>query len=85
MNFYDLNELKHLKTVPVMDELEGVVVLHPRHSRGVLAANREVANHATDNKKRGRADAIANDPFVVITGGLKGAVRVFKIMIEVLP
>lgn len=86
MNFYDLNEQKHLKTVPVMDELEGVVILDYKHSRELLSAeeysSRGVVQHP-EKKKRGRSDVSADDSFVVITGGLKGVIRIFKISIEV--
>ena len=38
VNFYELRELVHVKTVPIMEELEGLVILNAHHSRALLGA-----------------------------------------------
>jgi hypothetical protein len=37
MNFYELRKHSHLRTVPIMEELEGVVFLNRKHSQQLLA------------------------------------------------
>lgn len=38
VNFYELRGYTHIKTVPVMEELEGVAILSAAHSQQILAA-----------------------------------------------
>jgi len=37
LNFYELRKHSHLRTVPIMEELEGVVFLNRKHSQQLLA------------------------------------------------
>lgn len=77
LNFYSIkSKPEHLKTVPVMDELESVVLLSPAHSAAILGAVKPVAG-----KKRSReSDSVDH---VLVTGGIKGILRVFKVTCEV--
>jgi len=79
LNFYSIQgKPSHLKTVPVMDELEGVVLLSAAHSAALLGAS---AGAGAAGKKRSRESDSGER--VLVTGGLKGVLRLFKVTFEV--
>jgi len=65
INFYELRQHAHLKTVPVMDVLEGVVILSREDSRKLL--------------KTFPAPTVDRTEYVVITAGEKGTLRIFRV------
>lgn len=76
LNFYSLaGKPEHLKTVPVMDELEGVLLLTAQHSAAILGAA------VASGKKRSRETGYIER--ILVTGGLKGVVRMYKVSFEV--
>jgi U3 small nucleolar RNA-associated protein 13 len=84
MNFYELRGRTHVKTIPVMDEMEGVLFLNQKHSEALLAAFGTQVDHGK-SKKRSREDrdSEAGSTHVVLTAGLKGFIRVLKITYNV--
>jgi len=88
MNVYTLRGYRHVKTIPVMEELEGVVMLTPRHARVVLgreAPAKGLPSSASKGKKDGKAAAAAAAAaaglveVVAVTAGIKGVLRVFHL------
>lgn len=71
LNFYELRSFKHLKTVPLMDELEGVIVLTAKHTHAILGRT------AGKSKKSGYTESI------VISAGSKGVLRILRISMTV--
>lgn len=79
LNFYSINgKPAHLKTVPVMDELEGVQLLNAAHSAVLLGA---ASKTSAKGKKRSRDAELVQR--VLVTGGLKGVLRLFTVSYEV--
>lgn len=72
LNFYELISYKHIKTVPIMEELEGVVTLSREHSK-------ELLGEAAPLKKVGGMSSGASGPFVLLCAGEKGIVRLFNV------
>lgn len=69
VNFYDLREYKHIKTVPVMEELEGVVLLNEEHSAQLLSATATPASKAKNTHTH-----------VLVTAGEAGVLKFFKVL-----
>lgn len=69
LNCYDLNGFVHLKTVPVMDVLDCIVLLNDNHSNQLIAVNNKNAKNT--NKK------------IAIVAGEKGLLRMFSIEFSV--
>lgn len=81
LNFYDINgKQEHIKTIPVMDELESVVILSKEHSSLLLGIAAVSNTGAVVGKKRARA---ADEAQVLLTGGLKGLIRAFRLTYDV--
>lgn len=68
MNFYDLRDYSHLKTVPVMEELEGVILLNEAHSAQILQSSAE-----------GYTKSAATRAHVLVTAGEQGVLKFFKV------
>jgi WD40 repeat protein len=85
MNFYELRGRTHVKTIPIMDEMEGVQFLNPKHSEALLTALGAQGVDHGKGKKRSRddRDAETGSTHVVLTAGLKGFIRVLKITYNV--
>lgn len=66
VNFHELREYKHIKTVPVMEELEGVVLLNQAHSAEILGS-------------LGSAGKIGAGTHVLITAGEQGVLKFFRV------
>ena len=85
MNVYTLRGYRHVKTIPVMEELEGVVMLTTRHARAVLgreAPAKGLPSSASKGKNDGKAAAAAATGLVeavAVTAGIKGVLRVFHL------
>jgi uncharacterized membrane protein (UPF0182 family) len=78
LNFYELRDNVHIKTIAVMDELEGVIILSNEDSKNILVNNREI------NKESASASASALvNHHVLITAGSKGVLRFYKFEIKV--
>lgn len=60
-----------MKTVPLMDELEGVIILTTKHTKALLGHSN------TKLKKSGCTES------VVISAGSKGVIRVLRISMTV--
>ena len=60
-----------------MDELEDVVILNSHHSSAIIDANVASKSNRRNGKKRSREDDITDH--VLITGGIKGILRVFTV------
>lgn len=60
-----------MKTVPLMDELEGVIILTTKHTKALLGQSN------TKSKKSGCTES------VVISAGSKGVIRVLRISMTV--
>jgi len=65
VNFYDLRNYAHIKTVPVMEELEGVILLNEAHSALLLGS-------AASKSKGVRQH-------VLVTAGAAGVLKFFKV------
>lgn len=65
VNFYNLRDYSHIKTVPVMEELEGVVLLNEAHSALLLGS-------AAPKSKGVRYH-------VLVTAGEAGVLKFFKV------
>eukprot|EP00981_Chlorochromonas_danica_P005788 scaffold1190_cov187-Ochromonas_danica.AAC.20 len=66
LNFYDLTTFTHLKTVPIMEELEAVTFL-PSSSN----------NKTTSGKKKSTSSSKDED-YVLLTAGAKGVIRILS-------
>lgn len=62
VNFYELRGYTHIKTVPVMEELEGVAILSAAHSQQLLST---------------LGDAEAASKLVLVTAGESGVLKFF--------
>jgi U3 small nucleolar RNA-associated protein 13 len=83
LNFYNLQDKNtHLKTVPIMDELESVVLLSSVHSAALLGSSPAAgsAKAGAVSKKRAREGGVKE--LVLLTGGMRGSLRVLKISYE---
>jgi hypothetical protein len=95
LNFYELRSFIHVKTIPVMDELEGVVILNEEHSRKILDPRGSGGNAAGAERERDRKDkskrksTVPDAPpslstsHVLITAGSKGLLHVYNIIVKV--
>ena len=87
MNVYTLRGYHHVKTIPVMEEMEGVAMLTHTHAQLVLgrAATAGVplgtAAKGKNDKKRDSlgGPAAGQMEAVVVTAGIKGVLRVFHL------
>lgn len=98
LNFYDMKKksnIIHLKTVAVMDELEGVVILNVEHSNSILGlpvwtTNNNNNNNNNNNTKSSSKKASSKggnaaheeengQPLVLVCAGEKGLLRLYKI------
>ena len=77
MNFYELRDRKLLKTVAVMDEVEGAVFLNSQHAKALLGGA-----VAAKGKSRSAASDAGGTAHVLIIGGEKGVVRLYKVVLE---
>ena len=68
LNFYNLEKLEHIKTIAVMEEIEGVQILKDEHTTQILKINSK-SNKAKDLKVQN----------VLVTGGKNGIVKIYKI------
>jgi len=93
VNFYDLKKksaIVHLKTVAVMDELEGVVILSFEDSSSILG----ISSAAKPSKKPTLKSALkggnsaakqsddSEQPLVLVCAGEKGLLRLYKVTFE---
>lgn len=69
VNFFDLRQFTHIKTVPVMEELEGVVLLNEAHSTQLLSS----INSAIPKGSRAH---------VLVTAGGSGVLKFFKVTLS---
>jgi hypothetical protein len=85
LNFYDLSTHKHLKTVPIMEELEGVVTLSKARSDDLLGVAAASSGSAVSKRKKGSSSsssssvASAARAFVLVCAGEKGVVKFFSV------
>lgn len=81
LNFYSLQDKNtHIKTVPVMDELESVLILDASDSAALLGSSFTGGVAGRKRARDGDGNAVE---LVVITGGLKGVLRLSKITYNV--
>mmetsp|Transcript_48422 Transcript_48422/g.95929 ORF Transcript_48422/g.95929 Transcript_48422/m.95929 type:complete len:1007 (+) Transcript_48422:70-3090(+) len=71
VNFYELRGFTHIKTVPVMEELEGVAILTAEHSAQILSARE-------DGQKKNKA----GPPLVLVTAGEAGVLKFFSFSMQ---
>jgi hypothetical protein len=71
LNFFELRTFKHIKTVPLMDELEGVIVLNAKHSAALL------------NQPKSAAKKTGTSEHVLVTAGGKGVLRILRVSMTV--
>jgi hypothetical protein len=67
LNFYETGKLSLVKTVPIMEELESIVVLNAKHAAQILSAIDEEANENT---------------YVVLTAGERGILKMYKVFMK---
>ena len=72
MNFYELKEFAHIRTVPVMEELEGVLLLNQAHSMQLLS------NSGASSNKNNKSNSKLN-VHVLVTAGAAGVLKFFKV------
>jgi hypothetical protein len=73
LNFYELDKLVHIKTIAVMEEIEGVEILSDDHSNKILGVKK------ITKPKKGSNSIVQN---IVITGGKNGIIKLYKIEIN---
>ena len=86
MNLYCLVELSHLKTVAVMDVLEGVVFLGESHSRGILGLPKTESFAANSKRSHGHSkskDLSTDRNHVIALAGETGIIRLFRLQVNV--
>lgn len=76
LNFYELRGLIHVKTVPVMEELEGVVVLNEEHSLSIRNHSRLL-----QNIKSSKSSSKALVRVVIVTAGEAGVLHLYAVSI----
>jgi hypothetical protein len=69
VNFYELRGFTHVKTVPVMEELEGIAILNSEHSQQLLSSSSGITAAAG---KGGKASKL-----VLATAGEAGVLKFF--------
>lgn len=74
MNFYDLNALKLIKTVPVLEEIYDVVILSPEHSQCLV-----VDKGSSKKTKKSMDKTASSNVFVMATVGEMGSIRLFQV------
>ena len=72
MNFFELRTFKHIKTVPLMDELEGILVLNDAHSKVIR-----------NLKNSGKNVRTTLSDHILITAGNKGIIRILRVTMNV--
>lgn len=75
LNFYDSQDLRFLKTVAVMEVLEGVIFLNKEHSQSFLGRSDVMRDIGRSSRQ------IGNVVEVVITAGETGLLRLFRVEI----
>lgn len=76
LNLFDTGNLVHLKTVPLMEELEAVVCCTPRFSKKFLGGS-----NASNKLKRKIGAGIIE--FVLIAAGERGILQICRVGYEV--
>jgi U3 small nucleolar RNA-associated protein 13 len=85
MNVYGLRTYNHIKTIPVMEELEGVVTLSADHAQIVLSPTSQPTKADKNPSKLKKAkpsstvDATGRVEVVVVTAGMSGVLRLFRL------
>jgi hypothetical protein len=74
VNFYELRGYTHIKTVPVMEELEGVAILSAAHSQQLLAT--AFAEHASSSSTP------VSSQLVLVTAGEAGVLKFFAFSMQ---
>jgi hypothetical protein len=77
LNLYDATKLMHLKTVPLMEELEAVVSLSVESSKALLGTSAQ--GHSILKRKAGASSI----KYAIITAGERGLLRVCRVEYEV--
>eukprot|EP01041_Mallomonas_annulata_P003782 gene3782-7509_t len=72
INFYELRHNVHIKTIPIMEELEGVILLNKEHSESILKAENL---YEYDMKSKNAMELT----YVVVTAGENGVLHIYKI------
>lgn len=83
INFYDLRNMSHIKTLAVMEELEVTVIL-PRDRGMALLGEVTGKGDKVVGQKRKAAAAVSLGVHVLVVGGEKGMLRFFKFTLKVL-
>ena len=79
INFYELRDRKLLKTVAIMDEVEGAVFLNSKHASALLGlAGGKGKNRSAQSTGEPRTSSV----HVLVLGGEKGLVRIFMVALE---
>lgn len=78
INFYDLRNMSHLKTLAIMEELEVALILPRDQGRALLQEGQE----GGAGKKR-KAVAMEGSAHVLVVGGDKGMLRFYKFSLKV--
>ena len=74
LNFYELRENAHVKTLAVMEELESLIILKREHSDRLLASM---------GVKSSSSSSSASKAHVLVAAGERGVLRLFKLFIKV--
>ena len=82
INFYDLRDMTHLKTMAVMEELEVALIL-PRDQSVSLLREGGGGGGGGEGKKRKASVVGLGSSHVLVVGGDKGMLRFYKFSLKV--
>ena len=68
-----MRTFKHIKTVPLMDELEGIIILNEVHTRDIL--NLKAPSVKTTS--------VPLSDHILVTAGNKGIIRILRVTMKV--
>jgi hypothetical protein len=77
VNLFDLRTFTLVKTVPIMEELEGVVLLSTEHSAALLEGSSNNTSSSSGSKKKQQSSGTTT--LVMVTAGEQGVLKFFKV------
>jgi hypothetical protein len=79
VNLFDLRTFTLVKTVPIMEELEGVVLLSAEHSAALLEGSFNNTSSSSSGSKKKQQSNGTTTTLVMVTAGEQGVLKFFKV------
>ena len=83
INFYELRHNLLIKTIPIFEELESIIILQTSHSADIIHAHHNTNNNMTNSTSSSNGSNSGAYEYVVLVGGQYGVLHMLKIHMNV--